>query len=299
MKAITLNNGVIPESELVLNSDGSIYHLKLKPEHIANTILLVGDPGRVEEISSYFTNIEYKISNREFVTHTGTIGNSRLTALSTGIGTDNIDIVINELDALVNIDLKTRIPKNQHTSLNLIRIGTTGSLQENLPVDTYVFSEATIGLDGVLPFYSAEQEVNEQELLDSFTRHMNWPSQLNPPYSVYANKELLNLLAAGYTRGITITANGFYAPQGRPLRIKPAYPELNEQFRTFKYNNLLITNYEMETSALYGLASILGHKACTACAVIANRYQKAYSKDYKITVKQLINHIINRLTVPV
>jgi len=285
----------IAESELVLNADGSVYHLHLKPQDIADTIFLVGDPGRVAQVSSRFQSIEVRVANREFVTHTGMLNGKRITVMSTGIGTDNIDIVVNELDALVNIDLLTRIPKEQHHTLNLIRIGTSGSLQEDLPVDTFIFSAYGLGLDGVLGFYEHAEEEDEREIRHAFTAHTNWPSTANPPYVAKADQALLNTLSANHRKGITLTANGFYGPQGRALRIKPAHPEMNERVRSFAMHGLSITNYEMETSALYALGGILGHKTCTACAVIANRYIKAYSKDYKIAVNNLIDELLAKV----
>lgn len=285
----------IAESELVLNANGSIFHLHLQPDDIADTIFLVGDPGRVAQVSTRFDRVDVKVANREFVTHTGELNGKRITVLSTGIGTDNIDIVVNELDALVNIDLKTRIPKAETRSLNLIRIGTSGSLQEDLPVDTFIFSAYGLGLDGVLGFYEHAEDEDEEQIRTAFLAHCDWPSTVNPPYVAKADSELLQKLSGNHRKGITLTANGFYGPQGRALRIKPAHPDMNERVRSFSQSELAITNYEMETSALYALGGILGHKTCTACAVIANRYIKAYSKDYKITVNKLIDELLKKI----
>ncbi|MBL4586894.1 MAG: nucleoside phosphorylase, partial [Flavobacteriales bacterium] len=267
----------IAESELILNEDGSIYHLKLKPENIADTIILVGDQGRVEKVSKHFDNIEFKVQNREFVTHTGNIGTKRLTVLSTGIGTDNIDIVINELDALVNIDLKNRIEKTEQKSLNLIRLGTSGSLQEDIPVDSYLLSTHGIGFDGVLNYYEKGSEVEDTELTDAFMEQTKWNAAFPRPYIVAGSEKLFNLLKEGTHQGMTATANGFYGPQGRKLRLTPTVPDLNERLNKFSYKNHRITNFEMETSALFGLGKALGHECATVCAIIANRFRKEYS----------------------
>ena len=285
----------IAESELVLNEDGSIYHLQLKPENIADTIVLVGDQGRVEKISKYFDSIEYSGQKREFLTHTGRIGSKRLTVLSTGIGTDNIDIVINELDALVNIDLKTRTVKETSQSLNLIRLGTSGSLQEDLPVDSFLLSTHGIGFDGVFNYYDKCIEVEDTELTDEFMAQTNWDSRFPRPYIVSGSDKLLNLLKEGTFQGMTATANGFYGPQGRQLRLKPTVPDLNERLSKFEHNGMRITNFEMETSALFGLGKALGHECATVCAIIANRYKKEYSKNHDLTIEQLISFLLNRL----
>jgi uridine phosphorylase len=286
----------IASSELVLNADGSVYHLKLKPEQLADTVIVVGDQGRVEEISVYFESIECKVQNREFVTHTGIFNGKRITALSTGIGTDNIDIVLNELDALVNIDLKTRTIKPEHTSLNIIRIGTSGTLMKDIPVDSIVVSSFGLGFDGLMHFYKFEENSEERALLKEINIALNLPNELNKPYLVKADDRLFEILSKGFFTGITATASGFYGPQGRKLRLTPAVPDLNERMMNFEHNNLNITNFEMETSALYGLSRLLGHKACTACAIIANRANLEYSKNYKPTMDLLIRAVLERLT---
>ena len=298
MKDISIATSKYPteESELIVTNEGCIYHLNLHPSQIANTIIVVGDQNRVKEISQHFDRIEHTVSNREFVTHTGVYRNKRLSVLSTGIGTDNIDIVLNELDALVNYNLSTRTILPNKTSLTIIRLGTSGSLQANIPVDSAVVSKYAIGFDGVLPFYKTEYEPDEIALINAFVDHTNWNNSLNPPYAVKANDDLFNLLSKGNFSGITATSNGFYGPQGRILRLNPARPDLNSLFSTFHWNNLKLTNYEMETSALYGLSALLGHKACTVCAIIANRYIKAYSKDYHKTIELLIGQLLDRLT---
>jgi len=286
----------IEESELIINPDGSIYHLHITPDQLADDIIVVGDPGRVEEISKFFDNIEHKVSNREFVTHTGTYKGKRLTVLATGIGTDNIDIVMNELDALVNIDLKTRQVKPEHHSLNIVRLGTSGALQEFIPVDSFVFSSYGLGLDGLLNFYKDRDSVIDKEMTDEFYKFAKWNKDLTKPYIVKASESLEEKISAGMYKGITATAPGFYGPQGRVLRLELQNPDMNSSLESFKYNNQSITNFEMETSALYGLGKMLGHQTATVCAIIANRYNKTYSEDYKETVKKLIKILIDRLS---
>lgn len=287
---------IIAESELVLNADNSVYHLKLRPEHISDTILIVGDQGRVDMISSHFTNIECKIQNREFVTHTGTYNGKRITALSTGIGTDNIDIVINELDALANIDLENRTIKETLTSLNIVRLGTSGALQENIPVDSFVMSEYGLGFDGLLNFYKTDKNIFENEMTDAFVRHTQWAQKLAYPYIIRGSELLMKKLGEGLHKGITATASGFYGPQGRQLRIEPLDSEMNEKMQAFNFNGNRITNFEMETSALYGLGSILGHQTLTICAIIANRVIKEFSKDYKKSVEKMVLLALERIT---
>lgn len=286
----------IAESELVLNNDGSIYHLKLHPEEIARDIIVVGDPGRVPSISAYFDRIEVQRQNREIVTHTGYIGSKRLTVLSTGMGTDNIDIVLNELDALVNIDLKNRTILSNHTSLNIIRLGTSGALQPDIPVDSTVISTHGIGIDGMLYYYSSLKDVYDREMTDAFIQQSNWDANFPRPYAVAASEKLLNLFSSGHLSGITATAPGFYGPQGRKLRLETTHPDLNEAISGFRYNGQRIVNFEMETSALYGLGKMLGHETLTICAIIANRVIKKYSSDYKITVKKLIEQVLEKLS---
>jgi uridine phosphorylase len=292
------NNGMerIPESELILNGDGSIYHLKLRPDNIADTIILVGDQGRVGKISKYFDVLEFSGQNREFLTHTGLIGSKRLTVLSTGIGTDNIDIVLNELDALVNIDLHNRIPRSDLKKLNLIRLGTSGSLQEDIPVDSFMLSSHGIGFDGLLNFYEKRADVEDKELTEAFITQTQWPSEFPRPYIVQGSPKLFKLLNDGTFSGITATANGFYGPQGRQLRLRATVPDLNEKLNRFRFNNHRITNFEMETSALFGLGKALGHECATICAVIANRFRHEYSKDHDRAVNNLIRHLLDKLT---
>jgi uridine phosphorylase len=286
----------IPASELVLNSDNSIYHLKLHPHQIAKDIIVVGDPGRVATISDYFDTIEHKVANREILTHTGRLNGKRLSVMSTGMGTDNIDIVINELDALVNIDLENRTEKAEKTSLNIIRLGTSGSLQADIPVDSFVVSEYGLGLDGLMNYYEFEQTALELDLLDQFYTQTDYSKIFAQPYFVKASDELFKLLSPDCYTGITATAGGFYGPQGRRLRIPLKEEQLNEKLNQFKYNDLRIVNFEMETSALYGLTRALGHNSCTVCAVVANRFTNQFSKDYKLPVKKLIELLLTRLT---
>ena len=286
----------IPESELVLNPDGSIYHLKLKPEHIANDIIIVGDQGRVAKVSSNFDSIEHKILNREFCTHTGTFRGKRITAMSTGIGPDNIDIVLNELDAIVNIDLETRTVKEDKVSLNIIRLGTSGALQEDVPVDSMVMSSYGLGFDGVLNFYDSK-DVVEEKMATAFIDHTEWGEDLSKPYIVKASEELSARIGEGMITGITATSPGFYGPQGRVLRLPMAYPAQNEKISSFHFDGKRITNYDMETSALYGLGKMMGHNTCTICAIIANRIVQKYSKDYQATVSEMIKIVLERLTL--
>ncbi len=284
------------KSELILNNDGTIFHLHLQPENIADTIILVGDQGRVKVVSDFFDKIEFKAANREFITHTGTFRGQRITALSTGIGTDNIDIVVNELDALVNIDLKKRMLKPEHHALNLIRIGTSGALQGDIPVDTPIATATSIGFDGMLNFYAAVKLMGNEDLKKAFLEHTQWRSGLPIPYFPDASQELLNKVAGDMRQGMTISAPGFYGPQGRMLRLPLRDATLNDKISKFEYNGRKITNYEMESSAIYGLSKALGHNALTVCNIIANRIRKEYSKDYKPGVKNLIEKVLVRLT---
>jgi len=285
----------LEESELVINEDGSIFHLHILPHQLADTVLLVGDQGRVEQISKYFDSIEHQTANREFVAHTGYYKGKRLTALSTGIGADNIDIVLNELDALVNIDLETRCIKKELTALNLIRIGTCGALQPDIPVDSYLVSEFGLGFDGIAGFYSHLSTEEELDFEKAFFSQVNWSVSTVKPYISRGNKELINLLKPEANTGITVTGNGFYGPQGRVLRVKTQQENLNDQLAQFEFNGIKLMNFEMETSALYALGGMMGHKTATICAVIANRHLKQYSKDYKKTVDKMILYVLERL----
>ena len=286
---------MIHPSELVLNPDGSIYHLKLQPEQIGRKIIVAGDPGRIKSISAHFDRIDHIVENREFVTHTGIYKNQKVSAIATGIGTDNIDIVLNELDALVNIDLEKREIKNEQTELEIVRIGTCGSIQEDVPADEVVVSTHAFGLDGLLNFYAFEMNAEEQKIHSEIIQQTNWNKKMNVPYLVAGSSNLIQRIGKNYPHGITVTAPGFYAPQGRELRLKLRVPDVNEKLRAFKYKDFRIVNYEMETSALYGLSSLLGHQACTVCAVVANRYANSFSKDYKPVINQLIKEVLDNL----
>lgn len=286
---------MIQHSELIINPDGSIFHLHLKPQDIANNIILVGDPGRVQTIASYFDEIELRVQNREFVSTTGIYKGKRLTVIATGIGTDNIDIVVNELDALANIDLKTRTIKKEKKSLNLIRIGTSGSLQREIPVNSFVISQKSIGFDGLLNFYANRIDVSDLEFEAAFMEHTNWDEFHTAPYVVDCSNKLFLKLASNNTfAGINISAPGFYGPQGRILRLPLADANLNEKIESFEFKGQKITNYEMESSAIYGLSKLLGHKALTICLIIANRVTGDASKDYHPEMKKLIEYVLNK-----
>ena len=289
-------NNIIAETELILNPNGSVYHLQLLPENIAENIIIVGDQGRVETVSSFFDTIDFKIQNREFVTHTGTYKGKRIMVLSSGIGTDNIDILVNELDAAVNIDLKTRTIKKEHTSLNIVRLGTSGALQENIPVDSFVVSTHGLGFDGLLNYYQDLPKINDSEISEAFIKQTNWDKNLPYPYAVKGSEILINKIGHDLIKGITATAPGFYGPQGRKLRLTPWVADFNQQLTDFKHKENRITNFEMETSALYGLGALLGHQTCTVCAIIANRVAKQYSKNYHAAVENLIQLVLERLT---
>jgi len=287
---------MIHPSELILNPDGSIYHLALQPEQVARKIIVAGDPHRIATISAKFDSIECKVENREFITHTGSYKGQRVTALATGIGTDNIDIVLNELDALVNCNLEERTVKDKLTSLEIVRIGTCGSIQEHVPADEVVVSTHAIGLDGLMNFYEFEMDADEQEMFDAFKLQTSWNARFNKPYLVKGSSTLIEKVGKGFHPGVTMTANGFYAPQGRRLRLLPRHQGVNEDLRKFDFKGNRIVNYEMETSALYGLSSLMGHEACTVCAVVANRYANSFSKDYKPIMNSLIETVLERLT---
>ncbi|MCW3071693.1 MAG: Phosphorylase [Bacteroidetes bacterium] len=287
---------IIPETELILNANGSVYHLQLLPEHIAENIIIVGDQGRVETVSRYFDTVDFKIQNREFITHGGTFKGKRVMVMSSGIGTDNIDILINELDAAVNIDLKTRLVKEKHTKLNIVRIGTSGALQKDIEVDSYVVSKYGLGFDGLLNYYLDLPSVNDNAVSEAFIKQTNWNQNLPYPYAVKGSETLIQKIGFDLTQGITATAPGFYGPQGRKLRLTPWVEDFNQQLTDFSFNGNHITNFEMETSALYGLGALLGHETCTVCAIIANRVAKRYSKNYHAAVEQLIQLVLERLT---
>ena len=287
----------IPASQLVLNNEGTVYHLALHPDELADDVILVGDPGRADIIASRFEKIEVKRQNRELWSRTGYYNGKRITVLSTGMGTDNLDIVMNELDTLANIDLKTRMPKEQHRTLNLIRLGTSGALQADISVeDSYVATRYAIGLDGLLYFYKGNETVNEIAMRDAFIEQMDYPKDLPMPYVVEGSQELLEKLGQGYFHGLTATAPGFYGPQGRTLRMQLAYPENNRKIEAFHYQDWRVCNFEMESSALYGLGKMMGHRCLTICAVIANRVSEKFCTDYHPYIDKLITNTLDRLS---
>lgn len=285
-----------PETELILTPGHRVYHINLKDEDIADDVIVVGDQHRVAQISAFFSKIEFKTEHREFITHTGVFNGKRVTVLSTGIGTDNIDIVLNELDAAVNIDPLTRTLKNKLRSLNIVRLGTSGALQADIPVNGIVVSSYGIGLDGLLNFYEGYKAINEDAISEAFIKHTGWMPELPYPYCVKGSEHLISKFKEGTHIGITATAPGFYGPQGRQLRLKAAKPDLNELLTSFRLNEHRITNFEMETSALYGLGKMLGHHCMTACVIIANRVRKEFTSDYKKSVEHLIEASLERLT---
>ncbi len=282
-------------SELILNGDGSIFHLKLYPEDIADTIILVGDPNRVEMVSACFDSVELRKSNREFVTHTGRFRGNRITALSTGIGTDNVDIVLNELDALANIDLAGRKLNPEHHSLRFVRIGTTGGLQKDLPLNSFILSRYAVGFDAVLSFYAERNKVADIAMEQAFKEYTNWSPQLPDPYFVASSDDLFRLFTSRTHSGITVSSPGFYGPQGRKIRLALMDPLLNDKLERFRYGDMRITNYEMESSALFGLAKLLGHQAVTLCAMIANRASGEFTEDYSGVVNKLIIFTLEHL----
>lgn len=278
----------IAESELIINPRGAIYHLDLRPEEIAGTVITVGDPDRVKEVSKHFDSIEVKRQHREFISHTGFVGKKRLTVLSSGIGPDNIDIVINELDALVNIDFETREIKKELRSLNIIRIGTSGSLQADVPVDSFVASTHGLGVDNLLNFYRHEQNEQEIELIQSFVTHTQVQGQIGNPYISSGAASLIKHFVKDFHQGITVTCPGFYGPQGRILRLGISSPNFVNRLTDFRFGQHRITNFEMETSAIYGLGKLLGHHCLAVNAIVANRVKKEFSKDGKAAVENLI-----------
>ncbi|MBR2500994.1 MAG: nucleoside phosphorylase [Rikenellaceae bacterium] len=285
----------IPSSELIINDDGSIFHLHLRPEQLADTVLLVGDPARVEMVASYFDNQECRVANREFVTITGTYKGKRISVISTGIGTDNIDIVVTELDALVNIDFATRQVKPELRQLTLVRLGTSGAIQPDIKVGTAVFSRSSVGFDGLLNYYKGRNEVCDLAIEQVFIEHTDWSELLPKPYFIDADKSLLDLFRDATMEGITISAPGFYAPQGRWVRLEPADNMLNTKIESFRFGERRITNFEMEGSALAGLAALMGHRAATICTIIAQRVALDVETDYKPYVRQMIEMALDRL----
>ena len=285
----------IVDSELIINSDGSIFHLHIKPEHLADTVILVGDPSRVDMVAKFFDEIEVNITSREFHTITGKYKGERVTCISHGIGTDNIDIVATELDALANIDFSTRTIKTEHRTLRMVRIGTSGGLQPECPVGSYVISRRSIGFDGLLNYYETPEGILDLDFEEKFCQHTGWHSRLTRPYTVSADKDLCQKIGFDMVSGVTISAPGFYGPQGRYVRAKPIDENLNKKIESFEYNGEKITNFEMESSALAGLAALLGHQATTVCLIIAGRVSHTMNTDYKGSMEGLIETVLNRL----
>ena len=286
----------IAESELIINSDGSIFHLHIRPEQLARNVILVGDPGRVAMFKPYFQTLECEGASREFVWATGVYNNSRITVLSTGIGTDNIDIVMTELDALANIDFATREVKPEHTTLNVVRLGTCGALQPEIPLGAFILSHISIGFDGLMNWYANREEVTNVDMEQAFMKHMNWPKDLPTPYFVSASQKLIDLFADSTVRGMTISSPGFYGPQGRVVRQGLAMPNMLEDIESFRYEDRKITNFEMEGSAIAGIAGHLGHEAITVCCAIALPYLKDANTDYKPRVAQLVKLVLDKIS---
>lgn len=283
-------------SELIINNDGSCFHLHLRPEQLADRVILVGDPGRVNTVAEYFDNIECEVSNREFHSFTGTYQDKRITVQSTGIGCDNIDIVMTELDTLANIDYKTRTIKDKHRTLTFVRIGTCGGLQPFTPIGTFIASVKSIGFDGLLNYYADRNDVCDLEMENAFKEHMKWNPLKGSPYVAIANPELVDQIAReDMVRGYTIACGGFYGPQGRQIRLRIEDPEQNEKVESFEYDGLRVCNFEMESSALAGLASLLGHRAMTCCMVIANRYSQNMNTEYRNSIDSLISLVLQRI----
>lgn len=287
----------IPESELIINNRGAIYHLDVRPEELADTIIVVGDPDRVKKVSKHFDRIEHQLQHREFITHTGVIGDKRLSVISTGIGPDNIDIVFNELDALANIDFETRQIRDQLTKLKIVRFGTSGSLQADIPVDNYVASSHGLGLDNLLNFYSYIKEPADKAMADAFIIHTGLDTSITNPYAFSGSELLLNKFGAEFHKGITVTCPGFFGPQGRVLRLGLASPGLVDKLTHFNFNNHRITNFEMETSAIYGLGKLMGHECLSINVIIANRVIKEFSKDSEAAVERMIKSALEALIV--
>jgi uridine phosphorylase len=286
---------IIPESELILNSDGSAFHLHITPDQLSDKIVMMGDPDRVTMTASFFDTIECDVQSREFHTVTGTYKGKRITALSHGIGTDNIDIVVTELDALANIDFKTRTVKDEFKQLTMVRIGTSGGMQPHCPVGSYVVSEKSIGFDGLIHFYDNSKNIREQEFEEAFQKHVKWSPFHCLPYVVSADEELVDRIGFDMIRGVTISATGFYGPQGRYVRLPLADPDLNSKIESFRFNDYSITNYEMESSAIAGLSKLMGHKAMTVCTIIANRVALDSNTDYKGSMEDLIRTVLDRI----
>lgn len=285
----------ISPDQLPVNADGSIFHLHLKPEQLAEKVIMMGDPARVGMVASYFDSIEFDQQSREFRTITGMYKGKRITALSHGIGCDNLDIVMTELDALANVDLNDRKVKKEFRQLTLVRIGTSGGLQPFAPIGSYVVSEISMGMDGLLFFYEGGKDLNDDKLTEKFVNHTHWNKLLAKPYFVRSNRELVNRIGEGFVKGITCSASGFYGPQGRYVRLSLASPEQNSLLESFEYEGLKFCNYEMESAALVGMANLMGHKALTICLIIAGRYAGEMNTEYKGSFNELITSVLKRI----
>ena len=286
----------IAESELIINGDGSVFHLHMRPEQLADNVILVGDPGRVDMVAEFLTDIEFRNASREFVSTTGRYNGKRFTVLSTGIGCDNIDIVMNELDALANIDFTTREIKPGKRSLNILRIGTCGAIQKDIPLGSFVFSHVSVGCDGLLNWYADRDLIAMPGIEEAFKEHVHWAKHLPDPYFVMASEKLIDKFADCTVKGMTISASGFYGPQGRILRMPLAMPDMLDDFESFEYEGRRITNFEMEGSAVAGIARHLGHNAGTVCCVIANRHIGSSNPDYKPQVRKLVELCLQKLS---
>ena len=286
---------IIPPDELPINSDGSAFHLHITADQLADRIVMMGDPGRVPAVAAYFDSIEFDLQSREFRTITGSYKGKRVTALSHGIGCDNLDIVVTELDALANIDMNTRVEKDKFRQLTMVRIGTSGGLQPFCPIGTYVVSQVCMGMDGLIYFYDKGESVSDAKLSDAFVKHTGWNSLLAKPYFVPSDEELVDRIGFDMVKGITCAANGFYGPQGRHVRLGLTDPEQNQKMESFEYNGLQIANYEMESAALAGLSAMMGHKGMTVCQIIAGRYSGKMNTDYKSNFEELIIKVLDRI----
>ena len=290
----------IPESELIINGDGSVFHIHLKPEELADNVIMVGDPSRVDMIGEYLTDIEFRHESREFVSITGRRNGKRITALSHGIGPDNIDIVMTELDALANVDFKTREVKPVHRALNILRIGTSGALHADIPLGSYVLAHISVGFDGVMNWYGNREKVTIPAVEEAFKKHMNWEPTLPSPYFVKASPKIIDLMKDVTIKGVTISAPGFYGPQGRVVRVPLAMPNMLADIESFRFSeageDYKITNFEMESSPLAGLAAHLGHNASTVCCIIANRYLQSSNPDYKPAIRKLVELCVDRMS---
>ncbi len=290
----------IPESELIINGDGSVFHIHLKPEELADNVIMVGDPSRVDMIAEYLTDIEFRHASREFVSVTGKYNGKRITALSHGIGPDNIDIVMTELDALANVDFKTREVKPVHRALNILRIGTSGALHADIPLGSYVLAHISVGFDGVMNWYANREKITIPEVEEAFKKHMNWNPYLPSPYFVKASNKIIDLMKDVTLKGVTISAPGFYGPQGRIVRLPLAMPTMLEDVESFRFStggeDYRITNFEMESSPLAGLAAHLGHHASTVCCIIANRYLQSSNPDYKPAIRKLVELCLEKMS---